>query len=100
MVNQADFEAVIESFMMEMSAICVSKSEKELRAVPGLIEELRESAASMRAAIDSPAELLPLSFGMVDEFVQAHRAEVIRECYAHYLDMNRGQSRPNPQADR
>jgi hypothetical protein len=96
MLSQADFESVIESFMMELSGICAAKSEVELRALPGFLNELQESADLMREAVGTPVRLLPLSFGVVDEFVQANRAEVIRECYALYVDMNGGQSHRHP----
>jgi hypothetical protein len=99
MISQSDFEAAIESFMMEMSAICVAKSEKELRALPGFFDELNESAALMQAAASTPARLLPLSFGVIDEFVEANRAEVIRECYELYLNMNHGASARHPRIE-
>jgi hypothetical protein len=98
MLNQADFEAVIDSFLMEMSGICAAKSEAELRRLPGFVAELEESAALMRDAVDVPTRLLPLSFGVVDQFVQANREEVIRECYALYVDMNGGRSHRHPEA--
>ncbi|HJR36677.1 MAG TPA: hypothetical protein VJ817_17105 [Gemmatimonadales bacterium] len=98
MVSQAEYEAVIEAFMMEMSAICIAKSEADLRAIPGFLEEVAESAALMRQALDSPAELLPLSFGVIDEFVSSNHAEVIRECYALYMDMQGGASHRHPTA--
>ena len=90
MVSQTDFEAVLESFMSEMSAICSAKSERELRALPGFFDELKESAVLMQDAASTPARLLPLAFGVIDEFVQANRAEVVRECYELYVHMNRG----------
>ena len=51
----------------------------------------------MRDAIETPTRLLPLSFGVVDEFVQANREEVIRESYALYVDMNGGRSLRHPE---
>ena len=98
MMSQAEFEAAIESFLMEMSAICAVKSEQELRALPGFFPELEESATLMRAAAESPAALLPLSFGVVDEFVQANRAEVMPECYALYTDTSGGRSHRHPES--
>jgi hypothetical protein len=99
MITQAEFEAAIESFMMEMSGICAAKSERELRALPGFLDELHESASLMRDPSTPEAQLLPLSFGLIDEFVQADREELIRECYALYVDMSGARSHRHPASD-
>ena len=88
MIRQEEFEAAIESFLMEMSAICAAKSERELRAIPGFYAELQESAALMRDPATDTTSLLSLSFGVIDEFVEKNRAEVMRECYEFYMDTN------------
>jgi hypothetical protein len=95
--TQTAFEAVIDAFLMEMSGICAVKSDAELRRLPGFVDELQESATLMRDALETPTRLLPLSFGVVDEFVQANREEVIRECYALSGDMNGGRSHRHPE---
>jgi hypothetical protein len=95
MLTPAAFEAVIDAFLMEMSGICAAKSDAELRQLPGFVDELQESASLMRDAIETPTRLLPLSFGVIDEFVRANRDEVIRQCYALYVDMNGGRSHPH-----
>ena len=63
MVSRADYEAVIDSFLMDMSAICGSPSEARLRELPGFAGELAEATALLRDPATPAAEILGLALG-------------------------------------
>lgn len=89
MISREDFARAIDSFMGEMSAICVSQAADRIKVLPGLAKELRET----RTLLNNPAipleQLVAIAFGAVDEFYGANRDDIIDQAYAFYLDQNR-----------
>jgi len=91
MIEQKEYEKVIESFLMEMEAIVAVQSARLSRS-PELAKTLSEHFLTLRDSKTPNDEILATAFALIDEFVETNRADVIKEAYALYVDLSGGKS--------
>lgn len=92
MLSRQEFDRAIEAFMGELSAILVARRDQELPANPSLRDEINEARTLMVDPTTTDAQLVSLSFGLVDEFVAAQRDRILEEAYAFYRDVSGGRA--------
>jgi hypothetical protein len=92
MVGQDEYKKVIDSFMSELMGTCAALTNDKLDGMPEFRKELAESIRGLRDPNTSPAAVVGLSFGVVDEFVHAAWENVLKDCYDLYVASVRARS--------
>ncbi|MDP9311759.1 MAG: hypothetical protein M3R24_12910 [Chloroflexota bacterium] len=94
MISRDEYERVIESFMMEMQAMCAGLRASDLQQLPRFVQELQEAKLLLCNPTPADEDLVGYAFGILDEFVHAAWTTVMQDSYALYVALSgdKGQS--------
>ena len=86
MMKRTEFAGLLELIVDELSALVLRDAERATKTSLLLRTEIDESVRLIRETAVTRAQVLGVSFGLVDEFVRAHWEAVVDELLEAYIE--------------
>jgi hypothetical protein len=83
-LSRAEYERIIQTFLVELSHLCAEASDSQLRMMPRLGAQIPSYLIDLRDPTSDAATLLRTSFAYVDEYVGADWQRIAAAGYDAY----------------
>ena len=88
MLSRDEYARAVHAFLGELSASLIGESPTKLRDIPGLEDEVREAANTLRDTNVPLNVVLATALGLIDEYLNRADSSVLDEAYTFYVDQH------------